>query len=760
MVGLLSISGKAQQYISVDASYTADQLVKDIFIGPQNASCITVDNITLSGWDFGSGNLSYGYFNRNGSNFEINDGILLSSGKALEAEGSFPGIQSATASGWDGDQDLEQAANINNTTNATVLEFDFISNQSNKISFDYMFLSEQYLRINDTGTCGYTDGFAFLIRKVGDTDYTNLAIIPGTSTPITSNNVRGSGGKCPANNEEYFGHYNPDYSPVSFNGQTKILTAKTDVIPGEKYHIKLVIADQGNGLYDSGVILKAGSFTGNINIGNDLTIDNADPLCENQTYRITPNPPLNDPSAEYYWYKDGVSLPVPVSQNYFEVTNVTGEGFYNLEVIMRSGCKLQGSVNIEKAPKPDFDTSDIMVCDSNFDGNHTAKLSNFTSRIVSNFQRGFEVSYYRNAGDATTNNNPINPDAEFIFTQNPQTLYVKVIAFGCTPEISPVKFYYGNKLSFINYTSFEICDNEISGSKQINLANYIITNENNVNFYYYATEAQAKKGGSSTISTNQTISADKIFYIRIERGDSCPNYTAVKFIFKQPKKSTELKDKIICPSSDTVLDAGFGFTSYLWSTGETSQKITVPVGDYYVDLGFNGCVYRQHVKVTTTELPKITNIEVSGNTASVFVTGGNPPYEYSLDGITFQASNIFTNVPKGVHTVYVRDSLKCNVVQEQFLILNLINVITPDGDGKNDVLDYSDLKIKNNVSLQILNRYGNPVFTSKDGQFIWDGKTSGRPVSTGTYWYILKWTEPYTDKPVIYSGWILVKNRN
>ena len=107
MVGLLSISGKAQQYISVDASYTAEQLVKDIFIGPQNASCITVDNITLSGWDFGSGNLSYGYFNRNGSNFEINDGILLSSGKALEAEGSFPGIQSATASGWDGDQDLE-----------------------------------------------------------------------------------------------------------------------------------------------------------------------------------------------------------------------------------------------------------------------------------------------------------------------------------------------------------------------------------------------------------------------------------------------------------------------------------------------------------------------------------------------------------------------------------------------------------------------------------------------------------------------------
>ncbi len=757
MSGLLSFLGKAQQYISVDTStYNAEQLVKDIFIGSQNASCITVDNISVSGWDFGNGDLSYGYFNRNGSSFEVNDGILLSSGKVSEAVGSFAGIQSADASGWSGDQDLERAARISNTTNATVLEFDFISNQSNKISFDYMFLSEQYLRNNDPGTCGYTDGFAFLIRKSDEQDYTNLAILPGTNTPITSNNVRGSGGKCPANNAEYFGHYNPDYSPLSFNGQTAILTAKTDVVPGVKYHIKLVIADQGNGLYDSGVILRAGSFTGNINIGNDLTIDNENPFCENQTYTIAPNPPLNDLSAQYYWYKDGVALAVPVSQNYY---NVTAEGFYNLEVIMGSGCKLQGNVNIEKAPKPDFDTSDIMVCDSNFDGNHSAKLSNFTSQIVRNFQRGFEVSYYTNPSATGT---PINPDSDFIFSQNPQTLYVKVSAFGCTPEIKPVKFYYGNKLSFKNYTPFEVCDNTLSGSKQINLTDYVslITNETNVNPYYYATENQAKAGGNSTISNNQTISSDKTFYIRIERGDSCPNYAAVKFIFKQPKKSTVLKDEIICPGSVVTLDAGFGFDSYLWSNGETSQTVTVPVGDYFVDLGFNGCVYKQPVKVTEAELPKITNIEVSGNTATVFVTGGNPPYQYSLDGITYQSSNVFTNVPRGVHTAYVKDSVNCNPVQEDFLILNLINVITPNGDGKNDVLDYSDLKIKNNVSIEIFNKYGNLVFASKDQQFIWDGKTFGRPVSTGTYWYILKWTEPQTDKPVLYTGWILVKNRD
>jgi hypothetical protein len=51
-----------------------------------------------------------------------------------------------------------------------------------------------------------------------------------------------------------------------------------------------VIADHGDssGLYDSAVFLKSGSFTGNVNIGNDLTLDNADPLCENIPYRIQP----------------------------------------------------------------------------------------------------------------------------------------------------------------------------------------------------------------------------------------------------------------------------------------------------------------------------------------------------------------------------------------------------------------------------------------------------------------------------------------
>ena len=76
------------------------------------------------------------------------------------------------------------------------------------------------------------------------------------------------------------------------------------------------------------------------------------------------------------------------------------------------------------------------------------------------------------------------------------------------------------------------------------------------------------------------------------------------------------------------------------------------------------------------------------------------------------------------------------------------------------VLDYSDLRIKDNVSLQIFDRLGSLVFTSKEHQFIWDGKLSGRTLPTANYWYVLNWTEPDTQVPISYKGWILLKNRN
>ncbi len=766
-LSLILINYTQAQYISVDPNYTAGQLVKDILIGPQNASCITVDNVTVLGANFGTGESSFGYFNKNGSVFEIDEGIILSSGKISEAVGAFPGIQSSTASGWIGDPDLENGANINNTTNATILEFDFISNQSDKISFDYMFLSEQYLRQGDPGTCGYTDGFAFLIKKITDTDYKNIAVIPGTQVPITSNNVRGAGGKCPEVNNTYFGHYNPDYGPVSFNGQTAILTARADVVPGQKYHIKLVVADQGNALYDSGVFLKAGSFIGNINIGNDLTINNADPLCENIPYRIEPNPPLSDPSAKYSWFKDGQPIVgVPINQSYYDVINE--EGNFSVNVVLGSGCRLEGNVKIEKAPIAQIDNTPIMVCDGNFDGKYSARLSDFNSQIVMNYSQDFNIAYSLSPTGVA-----IDPDSDFIFTQNPQILYVKVGAFSCAPKIYQIQFYYGNRLGMTPDKSFDVCDEDLSNSEPVNLANYLgeITTETGYTTTYFATEAQAKAGGNSTINAIQTIDSNKVFFIRIEKNGACPNYVKVNLNFKKPKKSALLLDEpyVICKGETKDLDAGLGFTSYRWYR-ESSPSKTIGTNhdiqnlspdSYVVELEFNDCKFPQKVKIIEDTDPVIDNVLIDGTTITVLVSGGTKPYQYALDNGSYQTSNIFTNVDLGSHTIYVQDLYGCSVFTKDFTLINTQNVITPNNDGFNDFIDYSSLLTKLEPRFEIYDRNGILVFKGDvNNQFIWNGTSNGRVLPTSSYWYILEWNESSTSQRTQKSGWILLKNRN
>ncbi|MGZ5210239.1 MAG: T9SS type B sorting domain-containing protein, partial [Kaistella sp.] len=88
-------------------------------------------------------------------------------------------------------------------------------------------------------------------------------------------------------------------------------------------------------------------------------------------------------------------------------------------------------------------------------------------------------------------------------------------------------------------------------------------------------------------------------------------------------------------------------------------------------------------------------------------------------------------------------------------------VITPNGDGINDVFNYSYLMKKSDPLLQIFDRYGKLVFTGdSNNRFIWDGKQAGKILATGSYWYTMQWKEPGSDRVTQYSSWIMIKNRD
>jgi len=55
----------------------------------------------------------------------------------------------------------------------------------------------------------------------------------------------------------------------------------------------------------------------------------------------------------------------------------------------------------------------------------------------------------------------------------------------------------------------------------------------------------------------------------------------------------------------------------------------------------------------------------------VVVTGGEPPYEYSLDGVTFQEENNFTGLSTGTYTITVKDS------EGSVLVSNPVTITRP-----------------------------------------------------------------------------------
>jgi len=161
-----------------------------------------------------------------------------------------------------GDQLLNQYTNgIDTTQDATILEFDFTST-SDSIEFNYVFSSEEY---NEFVDLGYSDLFGFFISGPNIVGQQNIALVPGTNTPVSIDSINNGNSPVgtvptgPCMNCQYYND-NTFGTVLEYDGYTTVLTAKAGVIPCETYHINLVIADVGDGVYDSNVFLEGGSF--------------------------------------------------------------------------------------------------------------------------------------------------------------------------------------------------------------------------------------------------------------------------------------------------------------------------------------------------------------------------------------------------------------------------------------------------------------------------------------------------------------------
>jgi len=235
--------------INTTGGLTAQQLAT-ILAGPN----ITVTNASLTG-----GGTASGSFSGVNSDIGFDNGVILSTGDISEAPGPNNAVGIGANLGQSGTAQMTTLAGVN-TFDAITLEFDF-EVQSSTIQFNYVFASEEYPEYAPPNNSSFNDVFAFYISGPGITGEENIALVPNTTNPVAINNIN------PVTNNQFYID-NTGGSDIQYDGFTTVLEAKkNNLTPCNTYHLKLVIADAGDGVYSSAVFLQENSLIqGTVNV--------------------------------------------------------------------------------------------------------------------------------------------------------------------------------------------------------------------------------------------------------------------------------------------------------------------------------------------------------------------------------------------------------------------------------------------------------------------------------------------------------------
>ncbi|MDO5977557.1 T9SS type B sorting domain-containing protein [Flavivirga spongiicola] len=508
------------QQISVDSNVGLQQLIEDNLVD----GCVDISNITSSVNGNTHGLPSYGYFERASSNFPFENGIMLSTGSAASGgNGVITPTLSESSTTWGTDPDLETALGITNTLNATSIEFDIVS-ISNQIQFNYLFASEDYDGINP---CLVSDGFVFLIREATSTGpYQNIALVPGTSDPVNTNNIRPNLlPACAPQNEQYFDGYN--IGDTNYVGRTNVLTASTTIMPNVEYHIKIIIADQNDGTFDSAVFIEGDSFK-ILDLGEDIE------TCASATLL---DADIQNPLATYAWYLDNNLIAGAINPTY----NAIQSGTYRVVVTVDlngASCPEEDEINVTlNTEEPITPISDYQLCDDvSGDGVEIFDLSTKNTELINNIPfSSYTFTYHYSDADARGNINAIT--TQIPNTVSPrQTIYVRIDdldsnCFAYTTfdlVVNPVP-------NITSPSNLEICDEDDSpdGFAIIDLTqkdNEITNGQNNLIVSYHRNPADANTGNnpisSPYVNTNAPPNAEVVYVRVIDALTGCVNSSA------------------------------------------------------------------------------------------------------------------------------------------------------------------------------------------------------------------------------------------
>jgi gliding motility-associated-like protein len=575
------------------------------------------------------------FYNLGGTNINIDSGIVITNGRAkskftlnqfgLDGDGSFPANNGAkrasTALNLPGDQDLADAAgtSFGALHDAVVLEFNVIP-LGDTIQFRYCMSSEEYT----TGTvCTFNDAFALLLSGPGITGKKNLAVVPGTSQPVTITNVNNIPAGCIHNPEYYIDNTTNVW--LTHDGHTTVFTAKSEVQPCETYTLKFVIADRQDFIWDSGVFIEAGSLS-----SDPVRIDNQTPLnetgspyvaegCHNSSIHIarsaikpyaqTVNLTIAGTATNGVDYQTiNSSYTIPPNDSFVVIPIVPfadfiTEGNETLKIYVSSGgCSATGvfldSISIE--------IRDINMLSIN-PGDSVNVCHGGSQQLLA---EGGYLNYGWTGGTGLNSNFIYNP---IVVPFEPATMYICTATIGsCIARDSVlVKM---KSISLLNKTDV-FCHNGNNGQ-------LTATNTNGELPVVYSINNQPYQ--SSNVFSNLPAGS---YLIRMEDAANCVDSMTVTLVQSFPDlglTAATLPATCSIAADGTINAAGFGGNNnYLYSLDGINYQVasgfTVNEGNYtvYVRDG-NGCIEQ-----TQETVSKINNLLLNAGVDTVICEGSS-----------------------------------------------------------------------------------------------------------------------------------------
>ena len=640
---LVLISTSIFAQLNVTQAVTAAALVNSL-TGGNNG---TVSNIIYTGNANSCGTFTTG---ATATNLGISSGILLTSGKSSNAVGPNDVSDKGSSMAGAGFALLDALAGAN-TKDACVLQFDFVP-INNTITFKYVFGSEEY---HEYVNGGYNDAFAFFLTGPNPSggNYTNqnIALVPSTTLPVSIDNVNNGvtsimgdctfgGPSGPCVNCAYFVN-NCSGTSIQYDGFTKVLTATANVTPCQTYTIKLAIADASDYVYDSGVFIEQGSFTG---ITPPGIISYTGPICGGVpvdfTYTGAGTPgtwtfPGGTPST------GSGAGPIAVSW--------ASNGNYTVDLSVNIGCNTNVTEDITVSSAAPTIGSNSPIC--------AGQTLNLTSSGGGTYQWSGPDGFTSNLQNPSISNATLAADGTYYLTVTS--------AGGCISNTSTV-VSISSAISPTASSNTPIC----SGN------NLNLSASGGATYHWEYPDGITTSDSQNPSISNATTSASGTYSVTVTAASGCNAITTTNVTVNALPVVTINNSSPVCSATNVNLSCTPNGMSYNWSGpnsfSTTSQNPTI-TGATSINAGVysltvtdgNTCTSSTTTNVTVNSNPSVsitaTNVScygLSDGAGTTTVTGGTSPFNYSWSNST--NSQNLTGVSAGNYLLTVSDVNSCS----------------------------------------------------------------------------------------------------